>query len=95
MRVSFIFRESLRFNLARGSSFCPVSGENALQKYTPLPFSQPTMSFDVVGQEEDAHETKCEEMCCPNVRQEVGAKTLLAHAAFTHSEGFNLNGSIF
>jgi hypothetical protein len=56
--------------VARGSSFCPVSGENA-----SLPFSQPTMSFDVVGQEEDAHETKCEEMCCPNVRQEVGAKT--------------------
>ena len=75
MRVSFIFREGLRFNLARGSSFCPVSGENASQKYTPLPFSQPTMSIDVLGQEEDAHETKCEEMCCPNVRQEVGAKT--------------------
>jgi hypothetical protein len=35
-----------------------------------------TMSFDVVGQsEEDAHETKYEEMCCLNVRQEVGAMT--------------------
>jgi hypothetical protein len=52
-------------------AFCPVSGENASQKNTPSPCSQPTMSFDVVGKVRDA--TKSEQMCCPNVRQEVGA----------------------
>ena len=81
--------------MARGSSFCPVSGENASQKYTPLPFSQPTMSFDVVGQRGGRPRNQMRRDVLPQCTSRGWGEDVLAHAAFTHSEGFNSNGSIF